>query len=447
MSVSTKPVKGMRDFGPNDAAMREHVKGIILDSYRSFGFNQIETPVMENIALLENADGGENLNMLFKVLKRGEKLKLNDAIEKENDLVDYGMRFDLTLPLARFYANNHAQLPKPFKTIQMGYVWRAERSQKGRYRQFMQCDIDYLGSASIAAEIELIHVTASTLSKLEFNDFSVRVNDRRILEALARHCGIDEANVGSLLITLDKLDKIGLDGVISELQNKSLGNNSIDKLRTFLNAYERGDITLDTVQSHINGLDESVVNELQTIISTSGSMATGQYDVVFDLSLVRGMGYYTGPIFEVTSKAFGSSLAGGGRYDNMIGKFLKTSVPACGFSIGFERILNLLQESGTVYQAQSNSAAIIFDPAMVQSFTGLYALADSLRRQGQTVTLEIKQKNLKQQLQSLKSIGVGQFCQLNDNDIEQLNNIQSGIDSGASESDITLPTLNFKPLA
>ncbi len=410
MQVSTKPVKGTRDFDPIDAALREHVKDVILQSYRSFGFNQIETPVMENIDILQNAEGGENLSMLFKVLKRGEKLKLDGPIAHENDLVDYGLRFDLTLPLARFYANNHAHLPRPFKTIQMGYVWRAERSQKGRYRQFFQCDIDYLGTAAPSVEIELITASASTLTKLGFNDFTVRVNDRRILEALATHCGVADKDVAGVLVTLDKLDKIGVDGIVKELQKKQLSEQSIEKLTSFLNAYINGEVELGTIRSHISGIEEQVISELTQIINTADSLAKNQYQVAFDLSLVRGMGYYTGPIFEVASKEFGSSLAGGGRYDNMIGKFLKsTSVPACGFSIGFERILSILQDRNFKGDSVRTRSAILYDPRSTE-LPELFAKAASLRSAEHDVSLEIRQKNLKQQLEALKKVGVTQFC-------------------------------------
>lgn len=410
MQVSTKPVKGTRDFNPVDAALREYVKDVILQSYRSFGFNQIETPVMENIDILQNAEGGENLSMLFKVLKRGEKLKLDGPIANENDLVDYGLRFDLTLPLARFYANTHTTLPKPFKTIQMGYVWRAERSQKGRYRQFFQCDIDYLGTSAHTVEIELITASAATLTKLDFNGFKVRVNDRRILEALAAHCGVADKDVASVLVTLDKLDKIGVDGIIKELEKKQLSAQSVEKLTAFLNAYIDGTVELSTIATHISGIDEQVITELDQIISTANSLAQDKYSVEFDLALVRGMGYYTGPIFEVASEEFGSSLAGGGRYDNMIGKFLKsTTVPACGFSIGFERILNILQERGFNSDTQHTRSAILYSPTDT-NVPELFAAAAKLRSENNDVSLEIRQKNLKLQLASLKSVGITQFC-------------------------------------
>lgn len=413
MQVSTKPVKGTRDFNPVDAALREHVKDVILQSYRSFGFNQIETPVMENIDILQNAEGGENLSMLFKVLKRGEKLKLDGSIENENDLVDYGLRFDLTLPLARFYANSHTTLPKPFKTIQMGYVWRAERSQKGRYRQFFQCDIDYLGTAAHTVEIELITASATTLTKLDFSGFRVRVNDRRILEALASHCGVADKDVASVLVTLDKLDKIGVEGIVKELEKKQLSPNSIEKLTAFLKAYIDGEVELNTIASHISGINEQVITELDQIISTADSLAQGKYSVEFDLSLVRGMGYYTGPIFEVASDEFGSSLAGGGRYDNMIGQFLKsTTVPACGFSIGFERILYILQERGFNSGSNRTRSAILYNPADA-NLSQLFAAAAKLRSPEHDVSLEIRQKNAKLQLESLKNIGVTQFCNAN----------------------------------
>jgi histidyl-tRNA synthetase len=420
MPISTKPVKGMRDFSPTDSALRAHVQSIILSSYKSHGFHLIETPVMENIDLLQNADGGENLSMLFKVLKRGEKLKLDGPIAHENDLVDYGMRFDLTLPLARFYANSHSTLPQPFKTIQFGYAWRAERSQKGRYRQLMQCDIDYIGSASHNVEIELIHVTGSTLNKLDFNNFTVRVNDRRILEQLATHCGVDNKAVAGVLVTLDKLDKIGVDGIRAELKQRDLSDNSIEKLTAFLNTYTEGALTLESIGDHISGIEPDVISNLQEVISTCNAMSGGNYSVEFDLSLVRGMGYYTGPIFEVASSEFGSSLAGGGRYDNMIGKFLKNrQVPACGFSIGFERILYILQERDHALTQTITKSAILYDSKAMNGseneLTKLFAAAEQLRSPERIVSLEIKQKNLKQQLALLKQVGFTEFAQAGPN--------------------------------
>ncbi len=412
MQVSSKPVKGMRDFEPLEARLRDHVRQHILKSYQSFGFQYIETPVMENIALLQNAEGGENLNMLFKVLKRGEKLNLDQAVQHENDLVDYGLRFDLTLPLARFYANNHAKLPTPFKSIQMGYVWRAERAQKGRFRQFMQCDIDYLGSASPNVEIELIHVTASTLHALGFKRYRVRLNDRRVLESLANYCGIDASKLGAVLVTLDKLDKIGVDGVKTELAKQTLDDASIDKLMNIIHSFEAGDITLDTLEQHIPSVDENVQKDLQKIMNASEALSKGHYKISFDLSLVRGMGYYTGPIFEIESEDFGSALAGGGRYDNMIGKFLKgRQVPACGFSIGFERILHILSEQNFNIPGEQKQLLVIYDEKEVSDITALFALAEQTRSQGHCVSIEIKQKNVKQQLENFKKLRVDEFAQ------------------------------------
>ena len=349
MALSKKPVNGMKDILPAEMEIRDYVTSVIKDTYRSFGFTPIETPCMENIANLSNKQGGENEKLIFKVLKRGEKLNLETAKE-EADVVDFGMRYDLTVPLSRFYANNANDLPSPFKALQIGSVWRADRPQRGRYRQFTQCDIDILGEPSNLAEIELITATTTTIGRLGFKNFEIRINERRILKAMAAYSGFAEDDYDSVFITLDKMDKIGVEGVAEELAKDGYAQESIDKyLGLFKLLEEKKDVAegvaflADTLGDF---LDEEVVTNMTEIATAVNATKNAEFTLVFDPTLVRGMSYYTGTIFEISMPELGAACGGGGRYDKMIGKFTGNDVPACGFSIGFERIILLLMESG-----------------------------------------------------------------------------------------------------
>jgi histidyl-tRNA synthetase len=320
MKFRTNPAKGTQDVLPEDMALRNYVQDTIRNTYKERGFTQIQTPSIENIDLLTNSDGGENLRMLFKILKRGEKL---DVTQGEESLTDLGLRFDLTLPLSRYYANNRNDLPTPFKAIQIGDVWRAERPQKGRYRQFMQCDVDIIGEKSIVSEIELLTTVPEAIKRLGFDNFTIKINDRRLLKEMVLEAEIDEAQFGSVCITLDKVDKIGVEGVRSELASKDLSESQIDAL------IKRMDTRLEDMTSEAAG-------EIKQIID----IVSKYYPIEFDPTLVRGMGYYTGAIFEVQSSEFKGSLGGGGRYDNLLNKYQNDPIPAVGFSIGFERIVD-----------------------------------------------------------------------------------------------------------
>jgi len=411
MKGSTAPVTGMREFLPATFALRQYVKTIIAETYHQFGFHQIETPMMESIALLNSGQGGENQKMIFKVLKRGEKLDLAALPKSEDDLVDYGMRFDLTLPLARFYANNRSQLPLPFKVIQMGYVWRAERPQKGRYRQLWQCDIDIIGAKAIAVEIELIYVTALALLKLGFQNFTVRLNDRTILEKLVLVCGFQQEETTPVLIALDKLDKIGLQGVEAELASQSFSAAAIAALIETVTAFQTGKLALHNLLDAIPTIDKQVVADLESIIVAVARLADGRYTIAFDLALVRGMGYYTGPIFEIATAGFRSSIAGGGRYDKMIGRFLNGyAVPACGFSIGFERIVYLLEEMNFQPPKVERKLALLFDPKTEDDIATALLAAKPWRADGWVVSAEVKQRNLKEQLDRLLASGYTHFA-------------------------------------
>mgnify|MGYP003379598286 FL=1 len=349
MALSKKPVNGMKDILPKEMEIRDYVTGVIKDTYRSFGFTPIETPCMENIANLSNKQGGENEKLIFKVLKRGEKLKLAEATE-EKDVVDYGMRYDLTVPLCRFYSNNANDLPSPFKALQIGNVWRADRPQRGRYRQFTQCDIDILGEPTNLAEIELILATTTTLGRLGFKNFEIRINERRILKAMAAWSGFAEEDYDSIFITLDKMDKIGLDGVAKELAEEGYAQDKIDQyLGLFEMLADKKDVAegVSCLSETLGeALDPAVAESMKEIAAAVNAAKEADFALVFDPTLVRGMSYYTGTIFEIAIPEFGGSCGGGGRYDEMIGKFTGQNVPACGFSIGFERIILLLMEQG-----------------------------------------------------------------------------------------------------
>ena len=344
MALKKKPVTGMKDMMPAEMEIRDYVIGQIKETYRAFGFSSIETPCVEHIENLCSKQGGDNEKLIFKILKRGEKLKIEEAKE-EKDVVDGGLRYDLTVPLSRYYANNANELPSPFKALQMGNVWRADRPQRGRFRQFMQCDIDILGEPGNLAEIELILATTTLLGKLDFKNFTIRINDRRILKAMAAYSGFAESDYENVFIILDKMDKIGLDGVAAELEENGYAKGSVEK---YLQLFK--EITNDVegvryCKEKLEGfLADDAAASLEMIITSVESAKEADFCMKFDPTLVRGMSYYTGTIFEISMDEFGGSVGGGGRYDKMVGKFTGQDVPACGFSIGFERIITILKD-------------------------------------------------------------------------------------------------------
>ena len=346
MALKKKPVTGMKDMMPSEMEVRDYVISLIKDTYKTFGFSSIETPCVEHIENLCSKQGGDNEKLIFKILKRGEKLRINEAKE-EADLVDGGLRYDLTVPLSRYYANHANELPAPFKALQMGNVWRADRPQRGRFRQFMQCDIDILGEPSNLAEIELILATTTLLGKLDFHNFTIRINDRRFLKAMAAYSGFKEEDYDSVFITLDKMDKIGLDGVAAELKENGYAEESVEK---YLELFKEitGDVEgVRMCKEKLQGyLAPEAADGLEMIISCVEQEKEADFRMKFDPTLVRGMSYYTGTIFEISMDEFGGSVGGGGRYDKMIGKFTGQDTPAVGFSIGFERIVMLLLERG-----------------------------------------------------------------------------------------------------
>ena len=406
MALSKKPVTGMKDILPAEMQIRDYVIGVIKETYGKFGFNSIETPCVENIENLSNKQGGENEKLIFKILKRGEKLNLATA-QTEADLVDGGLRYDLTVPLVRYYSNHASELPAPFKALQMGNVWRADRPQRGRYRQFMQCDIDILGEPSNLAEIELILATTTTLGKLGFSNFEIRINERRILKAMAAYSGFDEKDYDSVFITLDKMDKIGLEGVAEELVANGFTQEQIAKYLGLFKGLEAAEDGITYLAKELQGILEPEVEEsLQEIIASVSATRKADFKLVFDPTLVRGMSYYTGTIFEIAMPEFGGSCGGGGRYDKMVGKFTGNDVPACGFSIGFERIILLLMERGFQVPTQPAKVAYLIEKGIAsEELCKVIAQAQDERQAGTQVLVARMNKNKKFQKEQLAAEG------------------------------------------
>ena len=382
-------VKGTNDYLPEEARLRDYLQNKILETYINGGYERIITPVIEDAENLDKSEGGENLNLIFNIMKRGDKL--NKALEKGDKLFDLGLRYDLTLPLSRYYANNREKLLMPAKCIQIGNVYRAERPQKGRLREFVQCDIDVIGSSSYSTEVELIYTTAKALLSLQIGGFTVRINDRRILRSMLKNIGFEEKDLDSVCITFDKMDKIGSEGVINELNSKEFSSDAIEKFAKILEA----PLTLDNLSEIC---DNDAISNVKKIIDAVTSLSDNQYGIEFDISLVRGQGYYTGTVFEVVSDKFKGAIAGGGRYDNLVGKFTGEKVPAVGFSIGFERIFALLTESGYKIPDAKNKLALLYDADDIEN---AIKSAEELRKD-YTVTLYEKPKKLSKFLDKLK---------------------------------------------
>ena len=406
MALKKKPVTGMKDILPAEMAIRDYVIRLIKETYGTFGFSSIETPCVEHIENLSSKQGGENEKLIFKILKRGEKLKL-DTAETEADLVDGGLRYDLTLPLSRYYSNHANELPSPFKALQMGNVWRADRPQRGRYRQFMQCDIDILGEPTNLAEIELILATTTLLGKLDFKNFTIRINDRRILKAMAAYSGFAPESYDTVFIILDKMDKIGLEGVREELEKEGFDKACVDK---YLAMFE--EITNDVqgvryVKEKLEGvLEPEYADGLELIMNSVDAVKAADFKIAFDPTLVRGMSYYTGPIFEISMDEFGGSVGGGGRYDEMIGKFTGNNTCACGFSIGFERIIMLLMERGfQIPQIGTKKALLIEKNMPAEGMMKVLKQAEEDRKNGSVVTIAVMKKNKQFQKEQLKEEG------------------------------------------
>ena len=406
MALKKKPVTGMKDMMPSEMEVRDYVISLIKDTYKTFGFSSIETPCVEHIENLCSKQGGDNEKLIFKILKRGEKLKIDEAKE-EADLVDGGLRYDLTVPLSRYYANHANELPAPFKALQMGNVWRADRPQRGRFRQFKQCDIDILGEPSNLAEIELILATTTLLGKLDFHNFTIRINDRRFLKAMAAYSGFKEEDYDSVFITLDKMDKIGLDGVAAELKENGYAEESVEK---YLDLFKEitGDVEgVRMCKEKLQGyLAPEAADGLEMIISCVEQEKEADFRMKFDPTLVRGMSYYTGTIFEISMDEFGGSVGGGGRYDKMIGKFTGQDTPAVGFSIGFERIVMLLLERGyQVPTSRPKKAYLLEKKISREKLLEVLDQAKAERAAGNQVMIMNMKKNKKFQKEQLAEQG------------------------------------------
>ena len=406
MALSKKPVKGMKDVMPAEMQIRDYVIALIKETYQAYGFTSIETPCVENIENLTNKQGGENEKLIFKILKRGDKLKLESAKE-EADVVDSGLRYDLTVPLARYYSNHANELPTPFKALQMGNVWRADQPQRGRFRQFMQCDIDILGEPGNLAEIELILATTTVLGKLNFKNFNIRINDRRMLKAMAAYAGFEEDSYDSVFITLDKMDKIGTDGVKECLIADGFATEKVEKYMALFEGLKTAEDGVSYLASVLGDyLPEECKKNLEEISASVNAAKTADFTLLFDPTLVRGMSYYTGTIFEVELKEFHSSCGGGGRYDKMIGKFTGNDTPACGFSIGFERIITILMENDFKVPTQGKKMAFLVEKNLTtEELNAVLKEAADLRGQGNIVLVSKMMKNKKFQKEQLAKDG------------------------------------------
>ena len=421
MALKKKPVTGMKDVMPAEMEIRDYLIGLIKDTYKTFGFQSMETPCVEHIENLCSKPGGDNEKLIFKILKRGEKLKIDEAKE-ENDLVDGGLRYDLTVPLARYYSNHANELPSPFKALQIGSVWRADRPQKGRFRQFVQCDIDILGEASNLAEIELILATTAMLGKLDFKNFTVCINDRNILKSMAAYSGFKEEDYDEVFIVLDKMDKIGPEGVEAELIEMGYTSESV---KTYLSLF-------DEVASDVSGvrylkeklgdyLSDETADGLELIMSSVEAAKECDFKLQFTPTLVRGQSYYTGTIFEVTMDDFGGSVAGGGRYDKMIGKFTGQDTPACGFSIGFERIVMLLLENGYKVPGGRQKKAYLLEKKLPkEAMLKVLALAKADREAGRQVLIVNMKKNKKFQKEQLIEDGYTEIADCYADSVDRL---------------------------
>lgn len=410
MALKKKPVTGMKDILPAEMAVREYVMNQIRETYGGFGFKSIETPCVEHIENLTSKQGGDNEKLIFKIMKRGDKLHL-DTAETENDLADSGLRYDLTVPLCRYYSNNAATLPAPFKALQMGSVWRADKPQRGRFRQFVQCDIDILGDPTRLAEIELILATTTLLGKVGFKGYHVRINDRNILKGMASYCGFQEESFDQVFIILDKMDKIGMEGVAAELLEAGYEKEKIDQYLALF-----GSVTPDAEGVRSLGetlkdvMDPEMAENLAAIMDSVNSIATSQFDIIFDPTLVRGMSYYTGTIYEIQVDGFPGSVGGGGRYDKMIGKFTGMETPACGFSIGFERIITILMEEGFTIPGSTEKKAFLIEKGVsADVMTAAIQEAMDERAKGVCVLVSQMNKNKKFQKENLQKEGYTEF--------------------------------------
>lgn len=414
MALKKKPVTGMKDILPREMELRQYVLSEIRRTYKEFGFTEIETPVVEHIENLLSKQGGDNEKLIFKVQKRGDKLESAFQSGDLDALADSGLRYDLTLPLSRFYSQNQAQLPSPFKALQIGPVFRADRPQKGRFREFVQCDIDIFGDGSNVAEIELILAISTLLNRIGFGEkynFSIVINDREILRGMQAYAGFPADDFEKVCISLDKADKIGNDGVKAELLSLGYEEGVIDKYQALLATIGTDAQDIRTLGEKLQDvLPESVTDNLATIVETVAAVKSVNVKVLFDPTLVRGMGYYTGPIFEIRAEGFSGSVGGGGRYDRMVGKFTGQDTPAVGFSIGFERIITIMLDADEKVPGEGTKVAFLLDKNLDRAKTA-EAISEAMTRrlQGETVLVSRMNKNKKFQKEQLTSEGYTEF--------------------------------------
>lgn len=400
MKYSVTPVRGTVDYLPKEMEVRAYAERIILDTYKENGFLQIKTPILENLDLLTSGDSGDNQKLMFKTIKRGEKLDLTKPNLTEQDIAEEGLRYDLTVPLVRFFANNKEKLPYPFKAIQIDEAFRAERPQKGRIRQFTQCDIDILGDSSPISEIELLSSGMKAYKKLGFKNLTIKVNDRRVLNELIVKSGFSEEKVIPICVSLDKFDKIGVDGVTNELLENGFDKTNVESLMNYFSNLKSASSNEESYKklSEI-GISENVVESLKTIIETSKKFLDESYSIVFDVTIIRGQGYYTGTVYEIYDNEFGRAIGAGGRYDKMVEKFIGTPVPAVGFSIGFYSVVMLMIERNFV--PESKKLALVYDKN--SSYEEIICAKNSLIEKGYEVSIFAFPKNFNNFAEKLKA--------------------------------------------
>lgn len=410
------PIRGTYDYLPSEARLRENLRKLILDSYMSNGYNLIETPILENLEFLDSSEGGDNLRLMFKTIKRGDRLDLMKPNLTEADIVEEGLRYDLTVPLARMYSNNREKLPTPFKSIQIGSAFRAERPQRGRNRQFTQCDIDVFGDTSINAELDLLKTSLDTLSSLGFENLTLRVNDRRILNLLVLSSGFSDEDISTVCVTLDKIDKISITGVMMELIEKGFDTEKINNLVDAINDVVKNGIDMACKY----GVERSVVDKVKYLIDNLNKLTSNRFQIIFDISIVRGQGYYTGTVYEIYTEGFSGAIAGGGRYDKMVEKLTGNSVPAVGCSIGFEPVAMLLSERKVSLSSRQN-LILIYDQD--DDILKVYGLKEKLK-QNYNVSLYARPKNMKNFYEKIVAVAeaVTSFKDYNNNvEIKMLN--------------------------
>ena len=411
MKFSTTPVRGTVDYLPAEMDVRSYAEQIILQTYKQNGFLQIKTPILENLELLTNGDSGDNQKLMFKTIKRGDKLDLSKPNLQENDIVEEGLRYDLTVPLVRFFANNREKLPAPFKAIQIDEAFRAERPQRGRVRQFTQCDIDILGDSSPLCEVELLYSYMVAYTRLGFKNLTIKVNDRRALNEIITAVGFDISKAIEICVSLDKLDKIGFDGVSKELVENGYEQEKVEKLMKIFEGLKNAKTNEEKFELlKANGVSAEVVESLKLIIETTMKFKIGDFNVVYDATIIRGQGYYTGTVFEVYDEEFGRALGGGGRYDKMVEKFLGTPVPAVGASIGLYSVVMLMVERKI--KTTSKKLALIYDKNA--SYEDIMKAKIELMQKGYDVATFAFPKNFNNFADKIKQNGYNQIVKIAD---------------------------------